>query len=66
VCETVGDGICSDSGDTDSSWVLDSESMFHVYPRRDWFDSLDEMSSGIVTLANGSTLSVVGVGMVRF
>jgi hypothetical protein len=32
VSETVGDKICSCSGDTDSSWVLDSENTFYIYP----------------------------------
>jgi hypothetical protein len=44
--------------------VLDSESTFYVYPRRDWFDSFREVSGGTMTLADGSTLSVVGVGAV--
>jgi hypothetical protein len=46
--------------------VLDSGSTLHVYPRRDWFYSFREVSSRTVTLTDGSTLSVVGVGMVRF
>jgi hypothetical protein len=46
--------------------VLDSGSTFRVCPRRDWFDSFREMSGGTVTLADGSTLSVAGVGTVRF
>jgi hypothetical protein len=54
------------SGGASSSWVLDFGSIFHVCPRRDWFDSFREVSGGTVTLADGLTLSVVGVGAVRF
>jgi hypothetical protein len=54
------------SGGASSSWVLDFGSTFHVCPRRDWFDSFREVSDGTVTLADGLTLSVVGVGAVRF
>jgi hypothetical protein len=39
VYESVGDGMCSDSGDAGSIWVLDSRSTFHVCHWRDWFDS---------------------------
>jgi hypothetical protein len=35
-------------------------------PRRDLFDSFQEVFRGTVTLADGSTLSIVGVGIVRF
>jgi hypothetical protein len=34
VYESVGDGMCSGNGDADSRYVLDSESIFHVCPRR--------------------------------
>jgi hypothetical protein len=63
---SVGDGMGNDSGGADSSWVLDFGSIFHVYPQRDGFDSFREVSDGTVTLADGSTLSVVGVGAIRF
>jgi hypothetical protein len=66
VYESVGDVTDNGSGGAGSSWVLDYVSTFHVCPRRDWFDSFREVSGGIVTLADGSTLSVVGVGAVRF
>jgi Zinc knuckle len=66
VYESVGDGTGSSSGGAGSSWVLDSGSTFHICPRRDWFDSFREVSGGTVTLADGSTLSVVRVGVVRF
>jgi hypothetical protein len=46
--------------------VLDFGSIFHVCPRSDWFDSFRKVSGGTVTLADGSTLSVVRVGAVRF
>jgi hypothetical protein len=65
VYETIGDEICSDSGGT-VVVVLDSENKFHVCPQRDLFDSFREVFSGTVTLADGSTLSVIGIGMVRF
>jgi hypothetical protein len=35
VYESIGDKTDSGSGDASSSWVLDSRSTFHVYPRRD-------------------------------
>jgi hypothetical protein len=66
VYESVGDGTDSGSGGVGSSWVLDSGSTFHICPRRDWFDSFQEVSDETMTLADGSTLSVVGVGAVRF
>jgi Zinc knuckle len=66
VYESVGDGMGSGSGGASSSWVLDFRSTFHVCHRRDWFDSFREVSGGIVTLADGSTLSVVRVGAIRF
>jgi hypothetical protein len=46
--------------------VLDSRSTFHIYPRKDWFDSFRDVSGETVNLADGSTLSVVGVSTVRF
>jgi hypothetical protein len=46
--------------------VLDSESTFYVYFRRNWFDSFREVFGGIVTLADGSFLSLVRVGTIRF
>jgi hypothetical protein len=64
--ESVGDMTGSDNGGVGSSSVLDSASTFHVCPRRDLFDSFREVSGGIMTLADGSTLSVVGVSAVRF
>jgi hypothetical protein len=66
VYESVCDGTDSGSGDAGSSLVLDSGSTFHVCPQRDLFDSFREVSDGTMTLADGSTLSVTGVGMVRF
>jgi hypothetical protein len=52
--------------DAGSSLVLDSVSTFHIYPRRDWFDSFREVSGGTVTLADRSILLVVRVGTIRF
>jgi hypothetical protein len=46
--------------------VLEFGSTFYVCPQRDWFDSFQEVYGGTMTLADGSTLSVVGVGAVRF
>jgi hypothetical protein len=66
VYESVGDGTDSGSGGAGSSWVLDSGSTFHVCHRRDLFNSFQEVSSGTVTLVDRSTLSIVGVGVVRF
>jgi hypothetical protein len=66
VYETIGDEICSGSGSAGSSWMLDSENKFHACPRRDLFDSFREVFSGIVALADGSTLSVIEIGMVKF
>jgi gag-polypeptide of LTR copia-type/Zinc knuckle len=66
VYESVSDGTGSSSGGAGSSWVLDSGSTFHICTRRDWFDSFREVFGGTMTLDDGSTLSVVRVGVVRF
>jgi hypothetical protein len=66
VYASIGDKMGSDSNDIDSSWVLDIRSTFHVCPRRDWFDFFREVFDGTMILVDGSTLSVVGVGTVRF
>jgi gag-polypeptide of LTR copia-type/Zinc knuckle len=66
VYESVSGGTGSGSGGAGSSWVLDSGSTFHVCPRRDWFDSFREVSGETMTLADGSTFSVVRVGAIRF
>jgi hypothetical protein len=66
VYESVVDETCNSSGGASSSYVLDSGSTFYVYYRRVWFDSFQEVFGGTITLADGSTLLVVGVGTIRF
>jgi hypothetical protein len=66
VYDFVGDWMGSGNDGVGSSWVLDSRSAFYVCPWRDLFDSFRNMSGGTVTLADGLTLSVVGVSAVRF
>jgi hypothetical protein len=66
VYDSFGDRTGNCNSGVGSSLMLYSGSTFHVYPRRDQFYSFQEVFGGTVTLVDGSILSVVGVGAIRF
>ena len=56
---------CVESSDLIDSWIIDSGSLFHMSPRRDWFDTYESCFGGSVTIANGTPCEVVGIGSMR-
>ena len=35
-----------------SEWMLDSEAVYHVCPRREWFSSVEKLDEGVVIMGN--------------
>lgn len=48
----------------DGTRVLDSGAMYHIFPRRDWFSSFEELDEEIL-IVNNDTCTVIGIGIVR-
>ena len=48
-----------------SEWLSDSGATFHVYPKREWFSTFENINGGIVFMGNDHTCQMVGIGTVR-
>lgn len=46
-------------------WILDSASLFHVTPRKEWFSSYKSGECGFVYLGDDTSYPAVGVGEVK-
>ena len=48
-----------------NSWVLDSDSSFHMSPFRDCFENYDSCFAGLVIVSSGAPCEVVDIGYMR-
>ena len=46
------------------SWIMDSGCSFHIYPNKEWFESLHD-ADGNATPGNNQLCSVQGIGSIR-
>ena len=63
-----GDILTISKGNNTSSrdgWILDSGCVSHVCSRLDYFDTLQRKKAGFMSLGDGSTCQVKGVGVVK-
>ena len=44
-------------------WVLDSWFLFHMYPNKTWFETLEESDHGVVLLGNNKGCKVMGLAL---
>ena len=48
-----------------SEWVLDTGSIYHIYPRRELFTSFEELDSGLMSMGDDHTYRLIIKGIVR-
>ena len=46
-------------------WVLYLGCLFHIYPNRTWFETLEESDHGVVLLGNNKGYKVMGFSTIR-
>jgi hypothetical protein len=46
-------------------WVLNSRASYHIYPRREWFLTYEQLDGVNIAMANSSVCKVVGMGSIK-
>lgn len=46
-------------------WVMDSGFPFHIFPTKEWFQSLNEKEVGMVLLGNNYECKIKGIGTMK-
>jgi len=48
-----------------SQWVLDTDSIYHICPKRELFASFEELDGDLMSMGDDHTCQLVGKGTVR-
>ena len=48
-----------------SEWVLNTSSTYYICPRRELFDSFEELDSGLIFIGDDHICQMVGQGTIR-
>ena len=48
-----------------SEWLLDTRATYHIYPRREWFFSLEKLDSSIVIMENDVACQMIEICTIR-
>jgi len=48
-----------------SEWLLDTRATYHIYPRREWFSSLEKLDNNVVIIGNDAACQMIEISTVR-
>lgn len=51
--------------DLEQEWIMDTGCSYHMTPKKEWFDELNEEITGIIKMGNDTTSSVKGIGSIK-
>jgi len=58
VCAT---GECNHIIDSDAGWVVNSKTLYHYIPKREYFNTYKDGNFGSINMGNNSVVDIVGV-----
>lgn len=49
----------------EQEWIMDTGCSYHMTPKKEWFDELNEEITGIIKMGNDTTSSVKEIGSIK-